>query len=713
MTPAEPDRPVYRLLPEVHRSRDAELGHPLRSLLEVVEEELLRLREDIDGLYDNWFVETCAAWVLPYLADLLGPGDPTGDPGGTVPRRALVAHTLAHRRRKGTPGALQEAARDITGRPVRVVEYFPLLGTTQNVNHPRPGDVRTPDLRDTARLALIGTPFDRTSRTVDVRHADRRSGYTDRRRGRHNIGVVGLHLWRLTAHPCTGVDARAVDAAAGRWTFDPAGRDLPLFSRPRSAAPPVDETDVPAPLRRLRLHQELTALRTGSPSGLLDGPDPLLTVTLPDGPVEPARLICADLTGWDRPPAPSDGAAPQIAVDPALGRLTLPPGTAPDRVRVAYSYGSPGDLGAGPYDRRATLTTALAAAGTPWPDAPDWRIAVRRDPAGSGDPSAPSSVPTVTTLAAAVTAWNERPDPRPGQVGVIAVQDSATYDEDLTGPRRILIPPGNRLIVLAAGGRPAALGAFGLRPHLTGTIEAAAPGGQAAQPSQLVLDGLSVEGRITVAPGNLDSLVVSGCTLAGDRAATLPDGGLITAEDNPRLAVRLARTVCAGVRLSDVPTLDLADSIVGPRADGLALDAQSADAGIEASTVLGRTTARTLTVSDSILRDRAEVVWRQQGYLRFSYAPPDSRVPRRYRCQPADDTAARRVAPAFDALDPAAPGFGRLAARCPAEIAEGAENGEEMGAYRFLRQPGRLADLAGRLDDHLRFGLEAGVFLAD
>ncbi|MFJ9704021.1 hypothetical protein [Streptomyces sp. NPDC101234] len=705
MTPADPDRPVYRLLPEVHRSRDAELGHPLRSLLEVVEEELLRLREDIDGLYDNWFVETCAAWVLPYLADLLGPGDLTGGPGGpggAVPRRALVAHTLADRRRKGTPGALEDAARDITGWPVRVVEYFRLLGTTQNVNHPRPGDTRTPDLRDTARLALIGTPFDRTSRTVDVRHADRR-------RGRHNIGVVGLHLWRLAAHPCTGVDARAVDAAAGRWTFDPAGRDLPLFGRPRSAAAPAEETDAPAPLRRLRLHQELTALRAGSPSTLLDGPDPLLTVTLPDGPVEPARLICADLTGWDRPPAPSDGAAPQVAVDPALGRLTLPPGISPERVRVAYSYGSPGNLGAGPYDRRATLAAALAAAGTPWPDAPDWQIAVSRDPAGSGDPT----VPTVTTLGAAVTAWNERPDPRPGQVGVIAVQDSATYDEDLTGPRRILIPPGNRLIVLAAAGHPAALGAFGLRPHLTGTIEAAAPGGQVAQPSQLVLDGLSVEGRITVAPGNLDSLVVSGCTLAGDRAATLPDGGLISAEANPRLAVRLLRTVCAGVRLNDVPRLDLADSILGPGAGGLALDAQPADVGIEASTVLGRTTARSLTVSDSILRDRAEVVWRQQGYLRFSYAPPDSRVPRRYRCQPADDAAAGRVAPAFDTLDPAAPGFGRLAARCPAEIAEGAENGAEMGAYRFVRQPRRLADLAGRLDDHLRFGLEAGVFLAD
>jgi hypothetical protein len=30
------------------------------------------IRGDVDGLYDDWFVETCAEWVLPYIGDLLG-----------------------------------------------------------------------------------------------------------------------------------------------------------------------------------------------------------------------------------------------------------------------------------------------------------------------------------------------------------------------------------------------------------------------------------------------------------------------------------------------------------------------------------------------------------------------------------------------------------------------------------------------------------------
>jgi hypothetical protein len=51
--------------------------------------------------------------------------------------RAEVAHTIAFRRRKGTATMLEQLARDVTGWPARVVEYFQLLGWTQNMNHIR------------------------------------------------------------------------------------------------------------------------------------------------------------------------------------------------------------------------------------------------------------------------------------------------------------------------------------------------------------------------------------------------------------------------------------------------------------------------------------------------------------------------------------------------------------------------------------------------
>ena len=63
---------LYALLPAVYRVRDAAHGQQLRALLRVIGRELQVLDEDIERLYDNWFVETCAEWVVPYLGDLLG-----------------------------------------------------------------------------------------------------------------------------------------------------------------------------------------------------------------------------------------------------------------------------------------------------------------------------------------------------------------------------------------------------------------------------------------------------------------------------------------------------------------------------------------------------------------------------------------------------------------------------------------------------------------
>ena len=89
---------------------------------------------------------------------------------------------------------LEALARDLTGWPARAVEFFSLLATTQHLNHLRLPNVRTPDLRHSARLERLGTPFDDVPRTVDVRRIE--PG-----RGRYNIPSVGIFLWRLQSYP--------------------------------------------------------------------------------------------------------------------------------------------------------------------------------------------------------------------------------------------------------------------------------------------------------------------------------------------------------------------------------------------------------------------------------------------------------------------------------------------------------------------------------
>ncbi len=687
------DRPAYDLLPAIHRLRDAERGQPLGALLAVVEDELARLTGDIDGLYDDWFVETCADWVVPYLGDLLGVRGLRSAPGAAG-LRALVANTIRYRRRKGTPGVIEQVARDVTGWPARVVEYYRLLGATQHLDHVRPDAARTADLRDANGLAQVGTPFDPTARTVEVRHID--TG-----RGRYNIPDIGVHLWRLAAYPVERAWARKV---GGGWTFDPAGRDLQLFHRARTEPGDVthlaEEAEVPGPLRRRALVRDLA---TGSPV-YLAGPAPALRIRLGDQPQPVTRLVIRDLTDWAAPPD-GPGRQRRIAVDPVLGRITMSRGQPTDDpepdVRVDYAYGFPGDIGAGPHDRRATLAAALEI-GTP-PPVVGWSVQVAA--AGAADPGR-----TVRTLGDALRLWDSRADLPPGQVGVIAVTDSATYTENLA----VRLRSGDRLILVAAawpapdpaqpppGVDALATTARGLRPHLTGTIRVTAEAD-----SELLLDGFSVEGGLAVLGGDLARLTVADSTLLAGADGT---GGRIDVTGNPRLRVRLIRAVLAGADLAGTPALSLTDTLLYDQ--GRALDAAEARTEIEGCTVLGTVAVRILTVGNSILYGHVETRHVQQGCARFSYLPADSRAPRRYRCQPAGDGPGASVVPAFTSMLPVDPGFGQLAVGCPVQITNGADDEGEMGAYHFLGQAVRLANLASQLEVYLRFGLEAGVFFA-
>jgi hypothetical protein len=188
---------IYNLLPAIYRIRDEEGAGALRALVTVFAKQAGVVESDIAQLYENWFIETCEDWVVPYLGDLLGVRGLHSVSDATFSLRARVADTIGYRRRKGTAAMLEQLAHDSTGWPAHAVEFFELLITTQNYNHLRPHNVITPDLRRTDVLELLDTPFDRIAHTADVRHIASR-------RGRHNIPNIGLFLWRLQSYPLMG-----------------------------------------------------------------------------------------------------------------------------------------------------------------------------------------------------------------------------------------------------------------------------------------------------------------------------------------------------------------------------------------------------------------------------------------------------------------------------------------------------------------------------
>jgi hypothetical protein len=201
------DDQLYDLLTAIHRLRDAEAGGPLRALLGVIGGQVAALEADIAQLYDDWFIETCQDWLVPYFADLvdvtLGPvvGASAGgalDPLDAASRRRQVANAIRDRRAKGTLAAVERFAANTAGWPCRAIEYAWLVSVTQSLRHPdrRRGTMMA--IGDADALDQFGTPLSTAARTADVRRI-----CSHRTRGTHNLAAIGLIAWRLVAD---GVD---------------------------------------------------------------------------------------------------------------------------------------------------------------------------------------------------------------------------------------------------------------------------------------------------------------------------------------------------------------------------------------------------------------------------------------------------------------------------------------------------------------------------
>lgn len=668
---------LYQRLPAIHRVRDAEQGYPLRELLAVIAEQVAAMEENLEQLYDDQFIETCAQWVAPYIGDLIGYRTLHGVVPGVASPRADVANTIRYRRRKGTASMLEQVARDVTGWPARAVEFFQLLGWTQYMNHQRKQAHYAPDLREWQRLQWLDTPFDTIAHTAEVRRITTGAG-------RYNIPNIGLFLWRIRAFPLSRSPAVADSSLGGGLLlrFNPLGVDMPLYSTPETEeeiSHLAEPANVPLPLDRRWLKAHLDRHYGTNRSLVLElaGANP----TDPPQLIPDSEVCICDLSdkvdgggnviGWSHQPAPGSG---KIAIDPVLGRIALGdlPATA---VLASFHYGFTIAIGGGEYER-----------GT----------------AGRVDPV--QSVSHGAALQPALDAV------RAG--GTVEAADSYRYLESPT----ITVDPGASVTLRAANhGRPLLL---------TGADIPLAMGAE----STLVLDGW----------------VISGGTLAmadfGDdepRQLILRNCTLVPTADHPALAVAhpfaevtLEKCITGPLHVAADAEIELRECIVDATAsDLIAVRAPGPDEllasgsmTMESCTVIGKVHTRQMTLaSDCLFVARlagagdswSAPLWverRQKGCIRFSYVPPGSRTPRRYHCQPQKDDLLTR--PHFTSLRYGDAAYCQLREVTPDSIRRGAHDESEMGVLHGLYQPQRETNLKVRLDEYLRFGLEAGIFHA-
>jgi hypothetical protein len=696
---------------------------PLESLLMVIDEQLAVMAEDLDQLYDDQFIETCAQWVIPYIGDLIGYQSINGITPTVDNPRSEVAETISLRRRKGTVLVLEQLARDVTGWGAHAVEYFKLLGTTQYVKHVRHRDF-VPDVRSWKPRYYQDSGFSTLMRRVDVR--------TPAEPGlpRPDILNIGIYLWSLGAYTVTLGTTTLAPSTAGAacYRFSALGVDQPLYHLATSQGEQIDAAatpvNVPDVLSRLVLCADM---QQGVGSNYYSEGGSLALYVTPSGSsaaqlLNPYQIQVAKLSGvdgaWENVPAL--GSPYAALVDPELGRIALPPlagGATQPTLTASYCYGFNAEMGGGEYEREDGFFVTDSTSIFSYPDT--------QSPKRYTD--IPAALQFVALQLAALGS------------AALEITSSDVIQVATSGPAAIDLPQGSTLEFRAQDGtRPTLLldgellfsGDASTTVIVNGIVFAAGAG--------MVPGGSTPMGLLHVPPTRPDTttnllgtLQLTHCTLVpgwalqptGDGTYKAVQGSQPTLIAEPAgVQVLSSLSILGPVWAAPMASINFSDSIVAATDETLVayagLDGNSGGAPLtlQGCTVIGKVHAEVLTlVSNSIVWAAlaAADTWvsglvadrLQSGCVRFSFLPYNAVTPRRFECV---EQALASVQPVFATTQYGQPAYCKMWACTDDSIRRGADDGGEMGAFHFVLAPLRESDLKIRLQEYLPVGLSAG-----
>jgi hypothetical protein len=378
-----------------------------------------------------------------------------------------------------------------------------------------------------------------------------------------------------------------------------------------------------------------------------------IRVTVGGVEVSSDRIIAGTLQTWTAVAANKD-----LVIDPVLGRLLFLNAAPAGQVLVNYHYGFSGTVGAGTYDRGASLMT----------------------------PTAPLIAGGGAIVVAAV-------DPgTPAVPGVTEITDSATYTPvaDLPAVQNAMLEAGNleRPLLSLAG---------------NWTITAAVP------QATLTIDGLWIGSSANVSlllQGSFATVTLQHMTLdpGGKDANTNPIHPVVLEIEGDVQQLVITNSITGPIKLGAAGVVDsvlIQDSIVQSVVAAIpAIDLPETKATILRSTILGDVALDRLYASEALITGLARVADTQDDCFRFSAAGTGSRVPHPYESNFYDDTGYFFVSREFGNF-----GYAQLSQAAPPGLAGGAENGSEIGAFSSLLNPIRLVSLQTKIEEFLPFGL--------
>lgn len=719
--------PLYERLPAIYRLEDAKQNppYPLKAFIEALEDVFSEVHKDIEGLYHNFFIDTCDPWAIPYLGDLVGSTPLAGD-ARTL--RADVAETVAIRRRKGTLESIDRLATALTGWPTLVVELKERLAWFQHLNHFRPdagGEFPSSPrggtllLRDREKMAYLSTPYEQVSRTVDLKPRVRDEI-------RLNIPNVAVYLWRTRLFQIHRAQPGYVDIKDynAHWKVlrvvmhplgqTAKGRPLRLFGKK-------------GPLLRDALYEDVRV------NG--DRQDLAVNLHLPNYATSwKWDYRGADLCRWGEVTNFSFSRE-TVLVDPQQGRLLIAvPAAEADfisqNILLSYWVGSPGDVGALPVSQRRLPE--------PWNGEQSKIFQVHREADG-------------LSLQRQLEKASVEDQPT-----VIEIADSGTYILDFStlvqnpGIEKGSLTLRHPLLVRAAADvRPVIL----LKTPLKFRPEKILAEPLGDEEEQKQIDGansrlnLRWEGilfgrhekwkgpsRELFAAHALNELSFYHCTLDplgyklpnerrenGEPSLVLTkDFGLDSDEEiqhlKQRPRIRLEKSISGAICAGALYELVVVDSII----DGVAGEALNSPAGevakgslqggplleLHGATFLGPCQVHGITGEGGVFSQTLKVWDTQKGCLSYStFLDAGSRLPRVHACYRRKSPQALR----FTGVAMDSPAYAQLSRNSVKEILEQGPPregafGDQMGAYGFLMETQRWKNLETRLREYSPVG---------
>ncbi len=724
---------LYALLPAVYRTRDQENGAPLQAFMTVLAEQLALIDDNLQQLYADEFIETCASWVIPYIGDLIGVNGVYQIDSAAYGSRAEVANTIGYRRRKGTLLALEQVAMDVSGLPALGVEEFKRLITTESMRLVRPHHDTTVNLRHAEQLYRFGTAFDTLNRTIDVRRIAPRNyapvspdptplDIVLHGGGKSNIPDLAMYLWRWQPFLLQNAPGLRIDER--RLMCSPLGQDIPLFNMRAdrvSFERLTTRYDVSQPIgrREFALHKERFYSAEGNIDFSVDGVSlstrTSIQVLLDGVPVDVSHICCQNLSDRN---SNSWGETPplKVGIDPELGRIQLGGGIpVPNDIRITYCYGFRAAIGGGPYDRSTSLSQLNTVT-----------------------PGFAANVNTGEELVAAISAWNTQP---PGTSGLIVLENVNSFACDLTGANAILLPATSQLWIIAAQVSAAnnnapiynsSLAVLKGNVEINGQLISGEDPASPPPPGNCHINGLWISGQLNVTgdAANIflcDSTFVPGVSLNTNGEATEPGEPSIIVT-SPAASLVLQRVISGPILSTVGASVRICNSILDAGSQCAvayaAIDQNSAgaDLHIEESTVIGKVHVHTLTLaSNTIFYSRLQrldswpaSLWCariQSGCVRFCSLPTPAITPQTYKCLPDTASDASALASKFITLQYGRPSYAMLSGDVPVCIMKGADDGGEIGVYSATQEWQAIRNVQIRLPEYLPFSLEAGIFL--